>query len=226
VVKSIKKTLFKFYLILRNKGFVPPIIERRVNVNKRIWNDVESIKQYNVSAIINGSIDGLSFDSDFEATNSIFLFGQPKSASLFHSRTIASVFRGKEYWIGFNGGAGEFFFPRVVAALEDSNLTVSHSHAVANKNIRQFLDKINSRIIVTYRNLADSLVSRKEMLERDGWSNSFITQESISHFNDCDDQQKYSMVIDAFCLNYLNFYTSWKEYASSRELFLLNMTTT
>lgn len=203
----IKKTVKK----IRDAGYLPPAIEKRFNPNMREWNEVapDNWGEKEVTAVLEGRTDMLGEGEVGNGDNTILLCAQPKSASLYISRLVSKVFDAEEYWIGFNKGSGDLYFPRFVGALLNDQLTVSHCHAVADRNVLNILKKTNPKVIVTYRNLADSLISRRDMIVRDKYSGDLMSEKGIERFLESDKQTQTDMVIELYAGQYLNFYSSW-----------------
>lgn len=213
------KTVFKY---LDKKGIVPPIITKTIKPVGRVWNDNRIPDPQAVKSILDGEVHELPVFDKRLAGKTFFLFAQPKSASKYIKKLFSLVFDAKEYWIGFNRGSGDFYYPRAVGALYTDSLTISHSHSSPNSNITEFLDKINSPILVSYRNLADSLISRRDMLLKDGYASQILNQSAIERFSKGSDSYQMDVIIDLFAPIYLNFFTAWKRESENRKIFFFD----
>ncbi len=197
---------------IRKAGLIPPIVDKFLIPNKRVWNEVD-INGWDpraVSAAIEGIIDYIPAEIQERGNNTILFCAQQKSASLYTSKLIAKVFNGKEYWIGFNKGGGGLYIPRFIGAMYSNDLTISHCHTTATSKIIKLLDQTKPRVLVSYRNLADTLVSRRDMLVKDKSSNNLLSDAGLDHFLESDPEEQLRITIEIYAQEYMNFYSSWR----------------
>lgn len=209
---------------LYNKGFIPPILVKMINRNRRFWNSVDSYGNdiNTLITAIEGDLENFDFNQYELSEKTIYFFAQPKSASLYITKLFGEAFNCKEYWIGLNKGSGEFYLPRVLGALYYDGLTLSHCHSAANRPVLYFLDKTRAKILVSYRNLADTIVSRRDMLLNDKWASEILSKEAISYYLDSSIEYQLDVIIDLFAPIYLNFYTGWRQAAINRKVYFID----
>jgi hypothetical protein len=213
IIKKTKRLLFRELHIdgpnlpghRRNWGYTMHLNARD---KKNFWHSIASGKvNYNKS-------------NDHQ---NILLCAQPKSASLHMHAIIADALQITKHEIGFNYYGGHLYYPRILAAKYLNCDTISHCHAEPTPATVDIVNTLNLKVLVLTRNLADTLISRLEMLERDKYCSEMCSASAIQHFLTASDEQKRDIIIDLFAAPYLNFYTGWKSFAAlnpSKVLFI------
>lgn len=184
------------------------------------WKSILIDNKMAEQAALNGVIDQLPELTIDQTSNTYLLFAQPKSASLYILQLFSKVFNSEVYRIGFNEGNGDFYFPRVVGAFLKESRTISHSHSPANKDVFELIKKTDPCIIISYRNLADSIVSRKDMLVKNGWASQIISKKVTNEFDRMTNDELIDLTIDLYAAEYLNFYTSWIQNKTDKTFFI------
>lgn len=189
----------------------------------RVWNNLE-LDNWD-TPVIHGALEGNSElipnDMKSNGKKTILYCAQPKSASLYITKLLAKTFKAKEYWIGFNKGSGELYFPRFLGALQDPALTISHCHSRADNKLVTILKKTNPVVIVSYRNLLDTLVSRRDMFIKDGGAAELLSDSGTRDFINASPKEQLDIVIELYAQQYINFYASWKRVAKQFDVFFI-----
>ncbi|TNE28767.1 MAG: hypothetical protein EP346_08300 [Bacteroidetes bacterium] len=216
----IKKTI----KTARKKGLIPPIIDKQFNPNMREWNDLSPDEwgAKEVESALEGQPEILPDEIQEGGDNTILYFAQPKSASLYINKLVSKVFEAEEYWVGFNKGSGDLYFPRLVGALLENQLTVSHCHAVADKYVLEMLRNTHPKVLVSYRNLGDTLISRRDMIVRDKGARELMSDSGLERFLSSSKEVQTDITIELFAAQYLNFYSSWKSAANEFDVHFIN----
>jgi hypothetical protein len=196
---------------------------KRSRLVKRNWEveipDVpDQVQKEFIDSILYGTAD---FEYEGNHQN-VLLCAQPKSASLYLARLVSLALDYKLHWIGLDGASGDIYLPRIIAAKFADKDTISHCHAPANKYTLKVIKNLNLTPLVLYRNLPDSLVSRRDMLVKDAYAPEMLSPNLIRKFLNYDKERQMDMIIDLYALRYMNFYTSWKDLAKNNKV--LNIT--
>lgn len=216
----IKKTIKS----ARKKGLIPPIIDKQFNPNMREWNELSPDEwgPKELEAALEGQPEILPDEIQDSGDNTILFFAQPKSASLYINKLVSKVFDAEEYWVGFNKGSGDLYFPRLVGAMLENQLTVSHCHAVADKYVLTMLRNTHPKVMVSYRNLGDTIISRRDMIIRDKGARELMSEEGLTRFFESSKEVQTDMTIELFAAQYLNFYSSWLWAAKEFDVHFIN----
>lgn len=161
-----------------------------------------------ISSIVGGTLD---FDIKGDNKN-VLLCAQPKSASLYFTEVLARVLNYQNHQIGFMLQGGAIYYPRLLAAKFSGSNTISHCHNAADSNTIAMIRKLNIRTIVLTRNLLDSIVSRRDMLEQDKRAGNIASPSAINRFLNASLETQLDVIIDFFAASYINFVTSWNLY--------------
>lgn len=164
------------------------------------------------------AIEGrLDFEVDGEHTN-ILLCAQPKSASLYMAQMLSLALGFKNHQIGFDHAGGEIYYPRLLAAKFTGRDTLSHCHGQATSRVLTMIRMLNLRPLVLTRNLPDALVSRRDMLVRDGATATMLSKRAMEQFMEGSGEYQMDVIIDLFANTYINFYAGWDRLRGDEEL--------
>lgn len=154
----------------------------------------------------------------------VLLCAQPKSASLHLHSMLSQALDLDQHEIGFNFKGGLLYYPRLLAAKFKRKNTISHCHEAPNGNLLEMASELDFKVIVLYRNLADALISRLEMLCRDQYCHELLNPAAVRAFVAASPEKQRDIIIELFCGFYLNFYTAWKnvERANTHPLLFIN----
>lgn len=186
--------------------------EIKVEIDKtRQWGISINIDDEQKDEFINNIFLGkISYNQKTSYTN-VLLCAQPKSASLYITQLISSTFNYTNHQIGFAKKSGDIYYPRMLAVKYIDSNSISHSHSAPTPDVIKLIKTLDLKVIVLYRNLLDSLVSRLDMLIKDGWAQNFLSSNSIKNFQKLDFESQLTTIIHLYADDYLNFYTSWKD---------------
>jgi len=154
----------------------------------------------------------------------LLLCAQPKSASLHLHSMLSQAIDLEQHEVGFNFKGGLLYYPRLLAAKFLRKNTISHCHETPNGNLLEMVSEFDLKVIVLYRNLADALISRLEMLCRDQYCYELLNPAAVRAFVAASPEKQRDTIIELFCGSYLNFYTAWKnvEKANTHPLLFIN----
>lgn len=171
-----------------------------------------------LNSILSGEVDDIKDNKYVTAV----LFGMPKSASLYTTEVIKTAFDYKRIVIGPDNRNGEIYYPNLLKAKIKSMHTISHCHNSPTPYIMKVIGALQIKPIITYRNLLDVIVSRRDMLLKDKWAGPLLSEYSMRKFLDSDEEYQFDMIIELFVNDYLNFFVGWKKAASERNYLVLN----
>lgn len=169
-------------------------------------------KQMLLSAI-SGSVN-LKIYSTFPH---FLLCALPKSASLFLTDYLGLIFGLKVVQVGFDQGGGTLYYPRLATIPFMGEATISHCHEPLDGHLQTILKHLDLRPIILTRNLFDVIVSRTEMLIRDGYAPEISSDEAMARFLKASFEEQVDWVIDSFLPIYCNFISSWTSASRSRK---------
>lgn len=167
-----------------------------------------------MDSVLEGSLD-YKINND---TLNVLLCGQPKSASLYITQLLSSTLGLTNHQIGFNHKGGRIYYPRLLAVKYSPGNTISHCHASPDNFTVKMIENLNLKPVVLTRNLLDTLVSRKDMLTRDGWSGELVSTGGIKAYMEGSEEYRMDVVIELYANSYLNFYSGWRHYEQKNEL--------
>lgn len=110
-------------------------------------------------------------------------------------------------------GSGEVYYPRLLAALQCGHPTISHCHAPAGPDVAALLKHLPIQPVVLYRRLPDVIVSRRDMLLKDGWARELLSPDARKRFLGAEPASQLDITIDLFAAQYINFVVGWREMA-------------
>jgi hypothetical protein len=139
----------------------------------------------------------------------VLLCAQPKSAGLYLTQLLALCLDFKNHQIGFDRGGGPIYYPRLLAAKFAGTNTISHCHAAPTPVVLKMVRQLELRPIVLTRNLLDALVSRRDMLVRDGWAPEILSDSAVKSFLEADGECQIDVIIELFADQYINFCAGW-----------------
>lgn len=196
-------------------------IQNELEFKVRDWDVSSTLPEKTKEAAIQSILSG-KVSTNFNSTNqTVVLYAAPKSASLYLTQLFSSTLEFKNFQIGFDEKGGETYYPRLLQAATIDLDTISHCHNTPTPQICNLIDKLNITPIILYRNLLDSLVSRRDMLINSGWATYFLSKQAINKFINGSEEYQLDVTISLFADEYLNFFTSWKEYAKSNHLLFI-----
>jgi hypothetical protein len=178
-------------------------------VGFRNWNLNITVPPDHMPSFMNACICGINNLQVKTPFKNVIFCAQPKSASLYIIELLARSLNFTNHQIGFNLSGGSVYFPRLLAAKFVNGNTISHCHESANPNMIDFIKKLDLIPIVLYRNLLDTLVSRRDMLIKDKWAPNMCSQKAIASFLAATEECQFDMIINLFAVEFINFYTSW-----------------
>lgn len=152
---------------------------------------------------------------DFPVKNdrtNVLLCAQPKSASLYIVQLLSLCLEFKNHQIGFNKVGGGIYYPRLLAVKFTDANTISHCHAEPTPPVLKMIKSLDLRVLVLTRNILDALVSRRDMLLRDGWASNILSKKAVNDFIAGAQEYQMDVIIDLFASSYINFYAGWDQY--------------
>lgn len=185
--------------------------DKKAKLTARNWslplNVPPELKQAFTKSVFEGTLD-VPIDSVFR---SILLCAQPKSASLYLTQLLALSLGYDNHQIGFDSRGGNVYFPRLIAARFRDRNTISHCHAEPTTLTLKMIKTLGLQPIVLTRNLVDTLVSRRDMMVRDGWANEMLPNKAVGMFMNGSDTYQMDVIIELFATKFINFYTGWEQ---------------
>lgn len=119
----------------------------------------------------------------------LLLCAQPKSASLHLHSMHSQAIDLEQHAVGFNFKGGLLYYPRLLAAKFRRKNTISHCHETPNGNLLEMVSEFDLKVIVLYRNLADALISRLEMLCRDRYCFEMLNPAAVVAFTNASPEK-------------------------------------
>lgn len=185
---------------------------------RRNWNVVFEVPPAEQAKMLESVFEGtLDYVPSGDGKVHVLLCAQPKSASLYFIELLALSLGFTNHQIGFGRAGGAIYYPRLIAACFSNANTVSHCHSTPEPEVRALISNLGLQVVVLTRNLFDALVSRRDMLLKDGWAREMLSSRAIDKLAASSDEQVLDMIIDLYASSYANFAASWRQWADQIE---------
>jgi hypothetical protein len=173
-------------------------------------------------------------------SGSTFLTNSIRNALDFHASQMCEIINiplfAKDYNLTFEDGVSDYvtpshtpYFPGILGTFAKNNNVVMHHHYIANIQTLWNLARLpNLHIVVTTRNIADSLVSYRDFFKKEAakgvtdftakygmsgedFISRFRTKKMMEKFTTHSDEYLLDYMIDLFSPWFFEYVLSWKE---------------
>lgn len=148
----------------------------------------------------------------------VMLAAAPKSGSTFLTHTLSSLLglKARDACAAYGQMEQQIYLPRLLCAMKQDTL-IGHQHIRASEGNEKILQLFGFKVIVTVRDLADTVISNADHHVNESTSGpmAMVTPEIIARMSS---EEHYWFIIRMMLPWYFNFLVSWMEVEKQNSL--------